>query len=682
MRAALATIIPLAVGQFAGIPSAGSWMSLGGFNAALSDRGGAYGTRARTMALLLFASVLAIVAGTLASHHFISALVVTFVVTYAACVLRVKGNPGISIGGAAFTCYVVALAIAPAQYEWFSRAAYMTAGGVWAMIIALLLWPLRPYRPARKAVADCYRALAGYVDDVANTAHQQDTTEWPVLAHVPATITEVRTALEESRLVLVQLRRGRPGTAERGERLLVLNESADQIFGHIVAASETLATIRGNSRVDVLHQRSVATLQMVAATARALAAGVEEEKEAPPIVVPWSGDDIRALMKEHPGAESYEQFAAIIDRAAQFAASASLSVDALNGGIADLDAVDALVRSLPEDTQTEEPSFWDPLRALVSPGSLIARFALRVAVVTTIAVAITEALDIKRGYWITLTVFVILQPYTGVTFTRALQRVAGTVLGGVLAAGLGTLFHDPWAILVIAAVFVMACVALLPVNYAAFSVFLTPTFVLLAEASAGEWDLAPTRVLNTLLGGALALLGSRALWPSSERERFPSYGAAALRANSLYLSSVLTGFDDRGHEAGETMRSARRRVGLATANAEESLQRALTEVHGDQRKIAPALTLLAYSRRFTATVAALAVSRHAVREVKSAELAAFCSSAVEVIGDLSNALDDSRVPREMAPLETKTFSPLIRARLERLSRQIKTMHDAVTTLAS
>ena len=87
---------------------------------------------------------------------------------------------------------------------------------------------------------------------------------------------------------------------------------------------------------------------------------------------------------------------------------------------------------------------------------------------------------------------------------------------------LGALFHDQRAILVLTFVFAASCVALLPVNYAAFSVFLTPTFVLLAEASAGDWNLAETRVLNTLLGGALALAGARFLWPSPERERFPA----------------------------------------------------------------------------------------------------------------------------------------------------------------
>ena len=40
------------------------------------------------------------------------------------------------------------------------------------------------------------------------------------------------------------------------------------------------------------------------------------------------------------------------------------------------------------------------------------RYAVRVAVVSTVAVALAELLDIKRDYWMTITVIVILQPYT------------------------------------------------------------------------------------------------------------------------------------------------------------------------------------------------------------------------------------------------------------------------------
>ena len=118
---------------------------------------------------------------------------------------------------------------------------------------------------------------------------------------------------------------------------------------------------------------------------------------------------------------------------------------------------------------------------MFAPDSLLLRHALRLAVVSTLAVALAETCHLKRGYWLTITVVVMLQPYTSATTTRALQRVLGTVLGGVLRRSSDAAFHDPRAILVLSFVSAAACIALLPVNYAAYSIFLTPTFVLLAE---------------------------------------------------------------------------------------------------------------------------------------------------------------------------------------------------------
>jgi uncharacterized membrane protein YccC len=259
------------------------------------------------------------------------------------------------------------------------------------------------------------------------------------------------------------------------------------------------------------------------------------------------------------------------------------------------------------------------------------------------------------------------------------------VLGALIAAALGAYFHDPRAILVMATVFVACCVALLPVNYAAFSVFLTPTFVLLAEASAGDWSLAETRVLNTLLGGALALAGARFLWPSPERARFPAYGAAAVRANAAYLGVVIDRFDDRSTSASHEMRAARRAVGLATVNAEESLQRALTEAHGDQRPLAPALACLAYTRRFTASVAALAIARHAADGTTRAILLPVKERLLPVLEDLASALETARVPADPpnidATLTQASMSVIVKARVERLARQAKTLHDAVARMA-
>jgi uncharacterized membrane protein YccC len=337
--------------------------------------------------------------------------------------------------------------------------------------------------------------------------------------------------------------------------------------------------------------------------------------------------------------------------------------------------------TIPEAEPAEPGAVLAPLRSVLTIDSLVFRHALRVALVTAVAVLFAGVFHLARGYWVTVTAVIILQPYTGATTLKAVQRVIGTVLGGLLTAALGATFHDIRAILVLSFIFAAVSVALLPINYAAFSVFLTPTFVLLAEASAGDWHLAKVRVINTLIGGALAWFGVRFLWPAPEWKRLPRYMAAALRANRDYLNTTVRVFPDRSDAAGRELRDRRRDAALAAINAEESFQRLLGEHSEESASLAPVMKFLTYMRRFTVSVAALAVSRHAVDPSTATVLEKFAQDATRRMDDAAAGLDGAQSippanPSSSESADSNTLDPIVRARLLRLSRQLDTLASA------
>ena len=134
------------------------------------------------------------------------------------------------------------------------------------------------------------------------------------------------------------------------------------------------------------------------------------------------------------------------------------------------------------------------------------------------------------------------------------------------------------------------------------------------------------------------------------------------------------------------MRDARRATGLATVNAEESLQRALTEAHGNAKALAPALTVLAYIRRFTASVAALAVGRHLADGTRGRGLESFRDATMPLLEDLARALESGTGIGPFSGLDdlgsTPDVSAAVRPRIARLARQAATLHDSVAKLAS
>ena len=677
LRAAIATVAPLVVDHLLAL-GGGTWMSLAGFSGALGDKGGPYRTRAATLFAVTVAGAMAAVLGTLGGLHPMIAVPLSFAVALACSLGRAYGNAGASVGLLSLSTYVIALAYPPVGGQGLletamARAGFVALGGAWASLVALVLWPLRPYRPVRLAVAAAYRALADFSDEVAASTRRR---------HAGTNPPRVRAALEVAHAATATVRRGRPGESGRGERLVVLGELVEQLFAQAFALSDVAEAA---AQEDSSAEAEAALAEAVSAFSlamRAVADGIESEDTSVPVSVTWRGDVVLAHAASLPGEIGlhYHQAAALLDRMAQYSGVAAATVAGLNSG----SRVPLLER--PEEVEDPEagPGPLAPLRAVLSWDSVVMRFALRVGVVIAVAVALMAAFDLRRGYWVTLTAGMILQPYTGATSVRAVQRVLGTVIGGILTAGLAALFHDTWAIFALIFLFSSLSVALLPLNYAAFSVFLTPTFVLLAEASSGDWHLAGLRILNTALGGALAFVGSRVLWPSPEVERLPRYLSETILALRTYLAVVVDRFQDRSDSAGRRLQEARRQVGLAIINAEESFQRAIGEHRGPAEALAPAMTLLTYARRFTASVAALALSRHSVDAPPADTIAQFAQSMDAALRDIADALASGRAPAPLAaPPEAPAapLSPLLRGRLTRLARQLKTLHDAAARWA-
>jgi hypothetical protein len=125
-------------------------------------------------------------------------------------------------------------------------------------------------------------------------------------------------------------------------------------------------------------------------------------------------------------------------------------------------------------------------------------------------------------------------------------------------------------------------------------------------------------------------------------------------------------------------RCARRRdAALAAINAEESFQRLLAEHGGKSELLAPVMTFLTYVRRFTVSIAALAVSRHAVDPSTATMLEQFSATATVRLDEAAARLASSEserqspaVPWSPDTLASPVLDPIVRARLTRLGRQL------------
>ncbi|MCK0198743.1 FUSC family protein [Ancylobacter sp. 6x-1] len=200
-----------------------------------------------------------------------------------------------------------------------------------------------------------------------------------------------------------------------------------------------------------------------------------------------------------------------------FAAGASMSGGLEFGKVVERTAATAIVavlawivclaseafRHLPSP---ERPLPADPVPAL-GP-RLVA--AARSAVGAGIAIFAGHAIGANHPAWAAMGALAVMQgTHLHITMNRALQRMAGTMVGAVLAWALLMQHPSVWTVIAVIVVLQLLTEMVIGINYAFGQFFVTPMALLmtyLGAAGAVGPEMAPERVLDTLLGAAVGIL--------------------------------------------------------------------------------------------------------------------------------------------------------------------------------
>ncbi len=589
VRAAIVTVLPILAAAIFRQPLL-TWTALGGWLAAIGDPGGTYRDRATAIGELALVGSIALFVGMLVAPH--TALALVFVATWCfACSLaRAWSTAASTVGTLASILGVLAIAQRTSLHVAGLSVAFFVLGVCESLVLALLLWPLHPHRPLRIRTAECVRTLTAYVTQVewyARTEPDAEESTWTDLElRAPR---RVREAIEDARAIGIRTRAERPGPSPHGDALRTTVEACEALFG------VSLAMLGALERDHVTGDAARAPREVIAALRaylEALAPAIEQGRAAPDPATVTSV--IRAALADVEGdaPRVLPHWIPMLERAEVLVRGMADTTDALRErpGRAPLRAPEAL------EPETRPP-FVVTLREALAPGSVVRAHALRVAAVTAVAVVVARLLPFSRGYWITLSTLIVLQPSPATTFERTMQRIAGTVAGGVIAAALAASLRSPYAIAAAMIPLSIVGVAMRPLSYGLFTLFITPVFVLLAERTPGDWHLAGLRALHTAIGGVIAIAGATLFWPRWERETFGAAIADLVDANRVYLLLVADIWLGKKPHDSAALRRARRRVGLANNHAEDSFGRMLGEPDADPGRCAAIASLLTLSRR-------------------------------------------------------------------------------------
>lgn len=153
------------------------------------------------------------------------------------------------------------------------------------------------------------------------------------------------------------------------------------------------------------------------------------------------------------------------------------------------------------------------LAANVDPRTAGGKYSMQVGVAVAGGVAVNHVWGLPNGYWIPMTVAILLKPRVHETAVRGLNRLLGTLAGaGAITLLVALLRPDPAELGLFLLLAVWACYAVQRVNYGIFATCITSYVVLLLSLlGLPEPAVAWHRVLATLVGAAIALVAHA--WP-------------------------------------------------------------------------------------------------------------------------------------------------------------------------
>ena len=620
------------------LPIEVSLAAIAGQNIAMVDIRGSYPLR---LSLLLAMSAIFAGAswlGGMGANSFFLALAVITVVTLATGVWRhLSVDYGPSLATTSVFLALLTLALPGGETPASRHFIATLAGGLWGVLIQVALWPLRAQHPLRRVVSDSWLALSDLLAAMTPDEKADPAARLRLVAEKEALL---RTTLNQSNATLAaQSGRRRVHLQELEE----LNLAAARFGTRLIALNTALESLMERPDFAALAPSFNPVFTSLTNTTRTIALTVVSRQPAhlaaADVRLLRLGNLLRALQDrvgtQTQHAPAAAQLAGILEQIAQQIprTQAALHATVDRGG----EHVAFSLELFDLKTWTLRPLasalnfHWPPDRALV-------RFILRLTVLQIAGVAVMKYFGLTRGYWLPLTILVVLQPDYGTTRLRAGQRVIGTITGGLIASALLWL-HPPNVVLFTAmSVTLFGFAFWLKRNYA-IAVFFITLFVVLITETAGTVTVAFTleRLAATLGGGLLALIAAHLFWPVWERKLFAGILARALRTNRDYLTRLAEALA-AGRPYDDPVIAAKRAAETANSDLFTSLQRMSADPEHQQADLEAAAALANGNQRLTRSLTVVALHLGGA-QVQDPELTRFIAVATDALERLAHAAE-------------------------------------------
>ncbi|MFW1910722.1 YccS family putative transporter [Acinetobacter ursingii] len=549
--------------------------------------------------------------------------------------------------------------------EWYMQPVLLVIGAAWYGLISTISFLLFPVRPLQDKLSACYEALGNFLFaksnlfdvDMTAESYQQSMIDLSLEnGKLIGVFNDTKTAL----LTRLKGDRGQKDTRrslhyyfvvqdihERADSAHISYQELSKVFQHsdILFRFQRILSIQGKACQDL--SQSILKRQAYIHNKR----------------FKHAFENLKLSLEKLQQEQIYDQ----------------VWVKALYALYQNLKSIDAQLRnleterniSLEKSKQFEHQLKDDDLKGWsdivtrikqnLTPESVLFRHAIRLSIVLLIAYIFVQITGIKYGYWILLTALFVSQPNFNATKRRLRLRIVGTLVG--IICGLAILYFVPslegqLLLLVISGVLFFE---LRSKQYAQATAFITILALINFNLDSSGFSAGIPRLIDTLIGCALAWFGVSFIWPDWKFRRLPRTIQRSLQAQCNYLKDVVRQYHE-GRDHGLNYRVARRAAHNTDAEVASLISTLATEPDFDPYQKTLAFEFLCLNHTFLSYIAALGAHREQ-------------SQDQDILKLLDQALDDIQgalLRDEVPDLSSQNMLQTIRQRLKQNSQEDQT----------
>ncbi len=409
-RGAVGIAIPVAIGLVANHLVWGILCAFATLWILMCDVGGAY----RQKAVNLAGSGLSILCAFLVGGWMIQSpanyIIGTFLWVSSAALIGVAGNAAAQAGMVSSTIVVTSVVLFVPSEFWI-RLLLCLIGFCWAFLLSLALWPIRPYSPLFQALSGSCLKLADLADAFWSGAATPD--RLPTNFQFAVAYDGFMSSLERARAIWGAMRAGRAGPSSRSMQLLALIEQLDDIARTLVTLREELNLIGQQQWFDAFRGIFGDFIQTLSRLNREVAEAVAVHGKS---VDPATLQHVFQKLDDALAAGSQKQTLFQRKELERSTKHLAEQASALAEIVSELNSGHPSFREPPEARFGPRPQRFDSIAEIrnnLSFRSSSFSHALRLGFATALAALVASAVHVVRGYWIPMTVVIVLKPNFG-----------------------------------------------------------------------------------------------------------------------------------------------------------------------------------------------------------------------------------------------------------------------------